>query len=339
MKDQSMIFGKADMAGRLAILILLAAAFGLIPESIALESSRSDRIVAIVNDDIIVLSELEKELKPYRDRLKALGYTPEKEKELLYEVRENLLNQLIDEELAGQEIAKSEDITVTFKEVEDAIEEVKKQSYLTDEELREALAQEGMTIEQYADNIRDEILRGKLISQKVRSQVIITQEDIRGYYDRHKDKYGGKTKYHLRHILMRPSALDDERGNRSIRRRMDGILADLRSGQDFEALARIHSESPTADAGGDLGTLSLDTLSDQIRTAVADLKPGHHTEIIDTDQGHQIFLLQDIIEEPGTPIGDVTPEIEQALYNEIVDRKYREWIESLRSQAHIKIIR
>jgi len=295
--------------------------------------------VAIINNDIIVLYELEEELKPYRERLKALGYTPEKEKEMLYEVRENLLNQLIDEELANQEIAKNEDIIVTFKEVEEAIEQVKQQSYLTEEELRDALALEGMTMEQYTEKIRNEILRGKLISQKVRSQVIITQEDVKGYYGRHKDKYGGKTKYHLRHILMKRSSLDDEKENRAIRQKMEDLLADLQDGQAFQALAKAYSESPTADTGGDLGTFSLDTLSDRIRTAIAGLKPGGYTPVIDTDQGYQIFLLQDIVEEPGTPIEDVTPEIEEALYNEIMDKKYREWIESLRGQAHIKIIR
>lgn len=305
---------------------------------LAVETSDTDRIVAIVNDNIIVLSELDQALEPYRERLKTLGYSSEKEQEMLYEVREKVLDQLIDDELRDQEIAKNE-ISVEDKEVDDAIERVKIDSRLTDEELREALAQEGLTLEAYAESIREDILRARLVNLKVRSQIIITMEDTKSYYERNKDKYGSKTKYHLRHILMKPSSLDDETRNGAIREDMQAVLGKLREGQPFESLATTYSESPTADSGGDLGVFKLDTLSSRIKEAVAALKPGEFTSVIDTDQGYQIFMLQDIIEEPGIPLEDVRSEIDDTLYNEIISKKYDSWIETLRKQAHIKIIR
>lgn len=331
--------GFAAMLGRFSrALFFFCIMGGGVSDILAVETSDIDRIVAVVNDDIIVLSELDLALEPYRERVKTLGYSSEKEQEVLYEVREKILNQLIDDKLRDQEIAKS-DISVEDREVDDAIEHVKKESYFTDEELREALAQEGLTLEAYAERVKEDILRAKLVNLKVRSQIIITEEDVKSYYERHKDKYGSKTKYHLRHILMEPSPLDDEKRNEAIEEKLHVVLNKLREGQLFENLAKQYSESPTADSGGDLGVFKLDTLSSQIKTAVAALKPGEFTSVIDTDQGYQIFMLQDIIEEPGVPIEDVKSEIDDALYGEIIAKKYDSWIETLRKRAHIKIIR
>ena len=299
-----------------------------------------DRIVAIVNDDIIVLSELDRELKPYREKIKANGYAPNEEKKMLFDMREKLLSVLIDDKLRDQEIAKSEDITVTREEVNGTIEKIKKDGYLTDEELREELEKGGLTMKAYTQQIREQILRGKLMNRKVVQQIIITPEDVRAYYDRHKDKYGGKTQYHLRHILMKkPSLMEDKAQDKVIQEKMDDILEQLNSGASFEALAKAHSESPTGADGGDLGVFGLGSLSDQIKTGIRSLKPGQYSPVIDTDQGYQIFLLQDIIEEPGASLEDATAEIHEALYGEIVEKEYTAWIESLRKQAHIKIIR
>ena len=187
--------------------------------------------------------------------------------------------------------------------------------------------------------IRDELLRQRVVNREVVSRIVVTEADIKEYYDRHSDRYGGETKYHLRHILMKPPALADEKEEREIKSRMERIQERLKAGESFRELAERHSESPVAAQGGDLGQFELSSLSEQIRTAVVDLKPGQFTPVLDTEQGHQIFLLEEIVETPGTPLEEVSEEIQKQLFNEIVNEKYSKWIEGLKKRAHIKIIR
>jgi peptidyl-prolyl cis-trans isomerase SurA len=103
-------------------------------------------------------------------------------------------------------------------------------------------------------------------------------------------------------------------------------------------MARNYSESSTAPEGGDLGLFELDSLSPQLQKTIKGMKPGEVTPVLETDQGYQIFFLQEILKTPGKSLKDVSPEIQRILYEENADKKYQEWIEGLRKQSTIKII-
>ena len=109
-----------------------------------------DRIVAVVNDEIITLFDLNQTLKPYETNIEALGYTPEKKRETLFKLRSDLLNKLIDEKLADQQIKKN-NIKVSTKQIDMAIERIKETRSYTDEDLRAGLAQQGLTMEEYRE--------------------------------------------------------------------------------------------------------------------------------------------------------------------------------------------
>ena len=117
-----------------------------------------DRIVATVNDEIILLYDLNRTIKPYVDRIKASKYSYEKERQMLFKIREDALNMLIEQKLADQEIKRYK-ISVSDQEINNAIEGIKKTTFITDEELREELSRQGLTIEEYRKQIKEEILR------------------------------------------------------------------------------------------------------------------------------------------------------------------------------------
>jgi peptidyl-prolyl cis-trans isomerase SurA len=296
-----------------------------------------DRIVAVVNDDIITLSELNQSIKPYEDKIHALGYAEEKERRMVFKVREGLLSQLIDRKIEEQQIKRS-NIKIDEAQIDQTIERIKEKNFFTDEDLRLALAKDGLTMETYRNKIKREILRTRLISFEVKSKIVITEEDIAAYYANHLDTYGGKQKYHLRNILIRIPTFADENKELEIRAKTDEILKELKAGQSFETMARDYSESSTAAEGGDLGPFELDSLSPQLQKTIKGMKPGEFTPVLETDQGYQIFFLQEIIETPGKSLEDVSPEIERILFQENADNKYQEWIENLRKQSVIKII-
>jgi len=107
-----------------------------------------DRIVAVVNNDLISLEDLNNQVKPYLEKINAMGYPPDKQRQMIFKVREDVLNQIIDQKLTDQEIARYK-ITASDKEVDNAIERIKKANSLTDEALRQALSKEGITLEEY----------------------------------------------------------------------------------------------------------------------------------------------------------------------------------------------
>ena len=147
-----------------------------------------DRIVAVVNDDIVTLYELNRAIKPYADKIGALEYSMEKKKEMLFRVREDVLKQLVDEKIRDQEIRRT-NRRVSEEDIDLAIEQTKKANYFTDEDLRDALAKDGFTLEEYREKLKEQILRGKLINLEVKSKIVITKEEIKSYYENHIDKY------------------------------------------------------------------------------------------------------------------------------------------------------
>jgi peptidyl-prolyl cis-trans isomerase SurA len=319
------------------ICTVLCCALGSPLKVIAKSAEIVDRIVAVVNDDVITLTELNTLIKPYIEKIRTLGYSPEKEKQLIFKVRESMLNRLIDEKIEDQEIKRAK-IEISDEQIDSTLERIKETNFYTDEDLRAGLAKDGLTMKEYRKRIKDQILRTRLVNLNVKSKIVITKEDIKAYYEKHLDNYGGKKKYHLRNIIMTVPSLADSGKKLEIKAKMDEILEKLKAGQSFEALAKKYSESPAASDGGDLGVFEFDSLSPKLQKAIKDIKPGGFTPVLDTDQGYQIFSLEEIVNAPGKSLESVSPEIERILYEESVERKYQTWIEGLRKQAVIKII-
>ena len=296
-----------------------------------------DRIVAVVNDEVITLIELNNTLKPYTEKIRSLGYLPEKEQELLFKVRKDMLDRLINQKIEDQEITRSK-VEISEEQIDKTIERIKETNYLTDEQLRAALAKDGLTMEEYRNKIKDQILRERLVNLKVKSKIVITKEDIKAYYEKHIEEYGGKQKYHLRNIIMNVPLFSDSEKKLEIKARMDEILEKLKAGESFEALAAKYTESPAASDGGDLGEFEFDSLSPQLQKAIEKIKSGEFTPVLDTDQGYQIFFIEEILNTPGKTLEEMSPEIERILFNESIDKKYQAWIGDLRKQSVIKII-
>lgn len=297
-----------------------------------------DRIVAIVNDDIITLSQLNRSAKPWLANIKKMGYSQEKERQTIFKAREEVLQQLINEKLTDQEIERSK-VSVAEKEIDAQIEIIKKARYLTEEELRETLERQGVTLENYRQRLKKDILRAKLVNLEVKSKIVITNEDIKAYYDKNKETYTGKRKYHLRNIIKRVPVNAADEFKKEIRLKMEQVLKKLEAGQPFETLARTYSDSPIAAEGGDLGVFSPDQLSPEIREAIIDKGIGEFTSILDTEQGFQIFYIQNIIRSRDKPLEEVSAAIQEKITREIMDTKFKAWIGSLRERSHIKIIR
>jgi len=284
-----------------------------------------DRIVAIVDDDIVTLVQLSKETSPYIKNIESSGYPDEKKKEMVQAINKKILTALIDQSLTRQE-AKKYQINVSDTEINTAVENVKKAKSLSQEDLEKALGQEGISLKEYRENIKKQILQSKLINYSVKSKVIITESDIKKRYESNAEKYSGKKKYHLRNILM---ANEDK---------MKEIKKKLDKNKGFALLAREYSIASNASDGGDLGTFDIHNFSESIKDSISKLNKGGFTDVISTAQGFQIFYIEDIVLEGVKTLQQAYDEIHEILYREQVDKKFKTWLESLKKKAHIKIM-
>ena len=297
-----------------------------------------DRIVAIVNDDLITLFDLNQNFKPYEANIKALGYSPEKERETLYKLRSDLLNKLIEEKLADQAIKKN-NIEVSEQEIDSALERLKDSRSLTDDELRAGLAQQGLTLEEYRINLKKQLLRNKLVNLEIKSKIVITQDEIKVYYDTHREKFAGEVKYHLWNIFIRPPEFADEATKRLALKKMEAVLTQLKQGRSFESLAVDDPDSPMDPKGADLGLYKLDELSPELQQAVKGMKAGDFSPILKTDLGYQIIFVQKVVGTEPKSLEAVKSEIQEILYNEALDNSFQAWLKNLRERSHIKIIK
>ncbi len=293
-----------------------------------------DRIVAVVNDEIITLYDLDKEFEPYARNIKSLGYDEDKQMKILFKFRSDLLNKLIDSTLADQEIKKNK-LDVTEAEIDSTIERIKTSRSMTDETLRAGLAQEGLTIEEYRKELKAQLLRSKLISLEVKSKIVITKEQIKAYYDEQIEKYTGDKKIHLWNIYV---PILNESQRQAALENIQTVKSKLDQGMQFQALIKDESLASLNAAGGDLGLFLTKELSETIMAAVKDMSAGDYTSILQTGNVYQIIYVEKIVQAQSKSVEEVQGEIEEILYREVVDSKYQEWLEGLRSRSHIKII-
>lgn len=284
-----------------------------------------DRIAAVVNDDIITLSQLHKAVQPYLKQVAASQRSESAKKQMVEAIEKEMLNTLIDRTLTRQE-ADRQKISVSDAEVQSAIDNFKRQNGLDQESFEKGLEAEGISLEEYRERVREDIMQSLLVNRVIRSRIIVTQADIEAYYHAHPEQFKGEEKYHLRNILAASEADAHQ------------VLNRLDQGLSFPEAAKRFSAAPNAGDGGDLGVFDIDTFSDAIRAAVKSLKKGEYSRVISTNQGFQIIYVEEILDTGGTTLEQARDEIQDILYREQAEEKFARWIESLKKNAHIRIM-
>jgi peptidyl-prolyl cis-trans isomerase SurA len=284
-----------------------------------------DRIVAIVNNEIITLSQLNKATLPYKRNIQASQNSIEQKKQLVATLETDLLNQLIERSLTSQEAVKY-GISVGEKDVDGAMENFMASNKMDLEQLEIALASDGLSLKDYRTKMKGEILQSRLISRAVRSQVIITQKEIKAYYDSHGEEFAGVKKYHLRNIITQNET------------DMRVVLEKLEKKFPFTKLAKHYSVGTNAKEGGDLGIFDIDNLSEEIKKNIQPLGKNDHSKVLESGGAYQIFYVEDILMEGHKTIDQAADQIENILYKEQAEKRFSEWIDSLKENAHIKIM-
>jgi peptidyl-prolyl cis-trans isomerase SurA len=295
----------------------------------------TNRIVASVNNDIITLWELNASIK------RLTGLTPKdlqlRNEKKFYELRRTVLNEMINEKIAEQEIAKLQ-LTVTDEDVQASIERVKEDNNLTQEQLIASLKAEGTSFEEYKERVRKDIERARLVNHEVRSKIVVTDEDIRRYHENNAQEYRQFHELRLARIFLRVRDPDNAEEIARVRTAGRKILQELNRGGDFFQMARKYSQGPAAPEGGDLGWIALDQVETELRETIAKLSPGEYTDLHPAPSGFQIIRVVDEKKGGVTPLAEVRDEIYSKVFKKKVEEKYAAWIKELREKSYIKVI-
>jgi len=306
-------------------------------ESRGADATLVDRIVAVVNDDVITLYDIESMMGPIIQNLKSQGLSPEREQQAHAKLRADLLDNMINAKLTEQEI-KRHNITISDEEVDAYIRQVLQRQSISSEGLQAMLAQQGMTMEDYRKEVKTQLQRTRLVNREVRSKVVITQAEIKDYYEKNKAKYGGGTQYHLWNVFVKvpPNAsIADRQEAQNLLRE---VLNELQKGRPFQELARLQAVGAQKIQGSDLGLYRIEELTPQLRDVVKGLKVDEYSAIVESEFGYQIVYVEDIQETASKPMDQVESEIQDILYRRYVDSRFATWLSDLRKRSHIRIL-
>ena len=295
-----------------------------------------DRIIAYVNDDIITLSELNERTNAFVAARRQNPFLREEEQSL-EEIRRNILDLLINERLAAQEISRLK-ISVSDEEMAEAIGTILRENRLTQETLEAKLRQDGKTIEDLREQIKAGLEQKKLVNREVSSKTVITDEMIQAYYEDHIEEFERKERWRIQDIYLPFTPTDTPEERTHLRNVAKKILERLRTEGDFTSLAKRYSQGPGAEAGGDLGFFSKGELEPVLEAAIEALKPGEVSPDIETTRGIHIIKLTEVDKTPAKPLEEVEGTIRDLLYRREVDFRYREWLSGLRERSYVKIV-
>lgn len=283
-----------------------------------------DRIVAVVNGQIVTLFELNTHLKPMLERYRGKQLTDE-EKLGIAKMRMQLLDKMVEDILIAQEVEKLK-LSATDVEVDNAIENFRKQNGLSKEDFDKQLKLEGLTREEFAARIRKDILKHRLLGFMVRRKVVVSDEEAQAYYDEHSADFTSDKTVALSAILL-PLGQDGE----ALRQRIEkGEIS-------FADAANLYSDGPGVGQGGALGTLDWKDLAEDWREALTGVPQGGITEPFPFRDHVALLRVDELTSGDVQPFETVKEEIRNRLFQQQVEERYDEFMDKLRSEAVIEI--
>jgi len=317
----------------------LVAAVLVLPVILRADDQVIEEIIARVNNQIVTRSEYvhsKEELKK-----EAHEQDPAAADKIIAERDKDVLRDLIDQELL---LEKGKDMGITGDtEVIKKLDEMRKDMKLDSmEELEKAAQSQGISFEDFKQNLRNQIITQQVIGKEVGSRLVINKEDEQKFYDDHKADMEQPETVRLSEILISTDAkpndsADEAQRLQAAQAKADELLAQIRKGAKFEDVAKKNSDGPTAGQGGDLGEFKRGTLAKEIEDKTFVMKPNEVSDVIRTKQG---FIILKVMahHNAGVPaLSEIEPRIQDALYMKKLQPALREYLTKLREDAFIDV--
>ncbi len=283
----------------LAALLALCASSALHAQTRELSSGGEllDRVAAIVNDGVVLKSELDEQMQLISSRLRQQGLDLPPENVL----RQQVLERLVTQEVQMQRASRA-GLKVTDEMVNGALQDVARRNGIPLAQLPQALASQGIDYAGYRDNLRKEITLSMLRQRDVVARINISPRELDQYLERQKNAPSEATSYNLSHILITvPQAATPEQ-IAAAEERAEDVHRRAVAGEDFAKLAVAYSNSQTALEGGALGWRKGTELPTVLADAVVKLKAGEVSDIIRTPSGYHLVRVNEVRSDDGPSI-------------------------------------
>jgi peptidyl-prolyl cis-trans isomerase SurA len=295
-----------------------------------------DRVVAVVNQDIITLSEVEKQVSLLKDKEEIVTEDRFERQKRLQEIYRQVLERLIEEKLIDQE-AKRSGIKVSNKEVDAAVEEVKHRNAATQEDLEKALANVGLTLETYKKQIEQNIQRQKLISWLVKIETKAGEKEFREFYQNNIGRYRPKETYRPCQILFVVPKEATPGEIQEIKKKCQKVLEKIKGGEDFGEMALLYSDDASRKDRGDLGYFKKGELLPTFEKEALRLRVGEVSGIIRTEFGFHIIKLLDHKGADPLPYEEVKEKVRMDYQTKEMEKAFNHYLSTLKERSVIEI--
>jgi len=290
-----------------------------------------DKIVAVVNDEVITQQELNQVLLPVYLKYREV-YQGDEFKEKIIEARKEALAKVIEDRLVLSE-AKRLQVIVDEAEVDEKIADIEIQ-FDNEDDFLTALEKEGLTLPQLRERYHNQIMARKLIDYRVRGQINITPTEISNYYQQKLADFMEPPTYGLINMVIRVNEDDDKAKAREL---ADKILMSLKLGKTFEELLEEHKEAEFPPKVTDMGKIRITDLAPEIASNIEGLKAGEYSAVVESTLGYHIFKVSHRSKGRQLDFNEAREAIRENLFMKKAEERYTEWMEELKSNAYISI--
>lgn len=288
-----------------------------------------DGIAAVVNGEVITFSQV-RELVGAREKALRDQYKGQELMDKIKEVRLAAVKDLIDRQLIIQEFKKNK-FSIPDYVVEDHIQTVIREEFGGDRNaFVRTLEAQGYTMQRFKEVETDKIIVQAMRSKQVKTDVMISPQQIEEYYRKNSEEFSAPEQVKLRMIVVKKTGENGREMAQEIREKVV-------SGANFQDLAQMYSEDPTKDAGGDWGWIDRKTLNDSLAKVAFSIKPGQVSNIIELGGNCYLLYVEAKKNAATKPLAEVHDDIEKKLLQVERQRLQQKWLDGLRGKAYVKM--
>lgn len=315
-----------------AALALLAA---WLPAVAAAEGKLVDRIAALVNDELILLSEVEDQAAPILRQVEAIPDPVLRAQQREKQIR-RAIDDLVGQRLISQEATKRK-VTIDAGDIDQHIDRVKAQQSWDDEQLRAYLVAQGMSLAELREQVRQQLLRTKVIRSALGDKLQVSDSDLQEHYRTRKSRSRDEVEIEAAHLLLPLDAQASPADEAAARQQAEELLGRARAGEEFAALAKKYSRGPAAENGGYLGTFRRGSLDPALEEALFALEAGQVGGPVRTRFGvHLVHVVSRKAVEP-PPFEEMKAQLHQELFEQKMEQEVGRWVDDLKRKAFVDV--
>jgi peptidyl-prolyl cis-trans isomerase SurA len=294
-----------------------------------------DGVVAVVNDEVITLSEVEDLAKAPLARLTDIN-DPKTREAQRRQILLQGLDQLIGKQLMVQEASRRQ-ITIDSGAVDAHIKRVQQQQGWTDEQMNLYITSQGLSTGSFRKAIKQSLLEQRVIGIVLGSKIRISENELEDFYKGKRTQASGEYEVSAAHIVLKVRTGATPAEEAAIREQASALLVRAQAGEDFTALAKQHSQGPSASTGGSLGTLKRGSLEPKLENAIFSLKKGEIGGPYRSPFGYHVIRVSGRQQLPPKPFAAVKNELRRELRQVKIQGEMKTWIKELRTKAFVDV--